>query len=301
MKKRYKVYQVDSFTKQLFKGNPAGVVLNADGLSEDQMRSIARELNNSETAFIFLPESNNHEVWIRFFTPTVEVPSCGHATVAAHYIRAVENKLPSKTVYHKIGIGILPVDIIKDNDEYKIMMTQGKPEFKDIITGDTKADLLKALNLKESDLINKIPIQIVDTGHSKVIIGIKSKEKLNSIKPDNTSLIKLSKRISCNGYHLFTLDSDEPDILTHCRMFAPAIGVNEDPVTGNGNGPLGAFLVNYKLIKHDGKKFSFKSKQGEAIKREGICFVEVFIKDNAPVKIKIGGYAVTAFKTEVVL
>jgi PhzF family phenazine biosynthesis protein len=299
MKKAYTIYQVDAFTKTLFKGNPAGVVPDADGLTAEQMQQIARELNNSETAFLLPPESNDHEVWIRFFTPTVEVPSCGHATIASHYVRAIEKNLPSKTVHHKIGIGILPMDVIKEETDYKIMMTQGKPEFKTIIENDTKDELLKALGLDFTDLIENVPVQIVDTGHSKVVVGIKSKEKLNSLKPDNSILLKISKQVCSNGYHIFTLGSDEPDILTHCRMFAPAIGINEDPVTGNGNGPLGAYLVKYNLVKHNGVHLSFKSKQGEAINREGICHVEVFIENGEPRKVKIGGYAVVAFKTEI--
>ena len=80
--RRYTVYQVDAFTKEKFKGNPAGVVINADGLTEAEMQKIARELNNSETAFLFSPTSPDHDVWIRFFTPTIEVPVCGHATIA---------------------------------------------------------------------------------------------------------------------------------------------------------------------------------------------------------------------------
>ncbi|WP_330569038.1 PhzF family phenazine biosynthesis isomerase, partial [Clostridioides difficile] len=90
---------------------------NADGLSESQMQKIARELNNSETAFIFNNLAKNHQenydVHIRFFTLTNEVPICGHATIAAHYVRAVENQFNNKTVFQKTSAGILPVDIIK--------------------------------------------------------------------------------------------------------------------------------------------------------------------------------------------
>ncbi|HVO74521.1 MAG TPA: PhzF family isomerase [Ignavibacteriaceae bacterium] len=297
MIKTFKIFQADAFTKEIFKGNPAGVVINADGLNETQMLSIARELNNSETAFIFSPEDKDHDVRIRFFTPAVEVPSCGHATIASHYIRAKENHLPSGTVFHKIGIGVLPVDILKLDDDYKIMMTQGKPEFLDIVKEDTKNKIINSLGLKEEDLYESLPVQIVSTGHSKVLIGIKSKQKLNSLLPVHNNLIEISKRIGCNGYFVFTLDSREKEILANGRMFAPAIGINEDPVTGNANGPLGAYLVKYSLVKHDENCFSFKSKQGEAINREGICYVEVFIDNRNPVRVKIGGYAVITFKT----
>jgi len=103
------VYQVDAFTTQLFKGNPAGVVLNADGLSDDQMQYIAREMNNSETAFILSPQSDDHDVWLRYFTPATEVPICGHATIAAHFVRAIETNMESCVIRHKTGAGILPV------------------------------------------------------------------------------------------------------------------------------------------------------------------------------------------------
>ncbi|MFC9120465.1 PhzF family phenazine biosynthesis isomerase [Streptomyces sp. NPDC057067] len=84
------LYQIDAFSPAPFQGNPAGVVLSAEGLTEAQMQAVARELNNSETAFVLPPEGADHDVRVRFFTPTTEVPTCGHATVAAHYARAVE-------------------------------------------------------------------------------------------------------------------------------------------------------------------------------------------------------------------
>ncbi len=130
---RYRIYQIDAFTKIRFEGNPAGVVANADGLIDSQMQAIARELNNAETAFILSPTASDHEVWIRFFTPTIEVPSCGHATISAHYVRAIENDLSSCTIQQRIGIGILPVDIVKEDSDYRIIMTQGSVEISDPI------------------------------------------------------------------------------------------------------------------------------------------------------------------------
>ncbi|MDR3597550.1 PhzF family isomerase [Clostridium sp.] len=301
MMRKYTLYQIDSFTKEKFTGNPAGVVTNADGLSEEEMQKIARELNNSETAFIFSSDNNEYDVHVRFFTPINEVPICGHATIAAHYARALENKLDETRVYHKTGAGILPVDIFRKNDDYKITMTQGGIEFGDIIKGINKESLLSALNISESDLIENYPIQIVSTGHSKVMIGIKSIEILNELKPNYDALSKLSDIIKCNGYYVFTTDSQEEDILINGRMFAPAIGINEDPVTGNANGPLGAYLVHYNLVKHDDSLFKFKAKQGEAIKRAGIIEVEVKVEDKEPAEVKISGNAVIVFKSEILL
>jgi PhzF family phenazine biosynthesis protein len=297
--KTYRIYQIDAFTKERFKGNPAGVVPNADGLSDSQMQAIARELNNAETAFILSPTASDHDVWIRFFTPTTEVPSCGHATISAHYVRAIENKLPSCTIRQRIGIGILPVDIVKEDSDYRIIMTQGAFEISPSITSETRNDILEALNLSDADLDDRCPIQIASTGHSKVIVGINSRKKLNSLTPDLSRLVNISRTIGCNGYFVFTFDSDDEDILTHGRMFAPAIGIPEDPVTGNANGPLGAYLVHHRILETSNGSVTFKGKQGEAIRRPGIVTVTVQVKEGKPSKVRVGGYAVVAFKTEI--
>lgn len=301
MTRKYNLYQVDSFTKEKFTGNPAGVITNADGLTDHEMQKIAREINNSETAFVFSSDSSEYDVHIRFFTPTNEVPICGHATIAAHYTRAITNGLNTSRVYHKTGAGILPVDIIKENEDYKIVMTQGKIVFGSIIDGIKKEELLVALNIKESDLLENYEIQIVSTGHSKVMVGIKSIETLNSLQPNYDALSKLSKTIECNGYYVFTVDSKDNDILIHGRMFAPAIGINEDPVTGNANGPLGAYLVSHNLVNHNNSLFKFKAKQGEAMNRSGIIEVEVKIEEKEPVEVKVSGSAVIVFQSEITM
>ncbi|MFX3616481.1 MAG: PhzF family isomerase [Sporolactobacillus sp.] len=302
MIKRLNLYQIDAFTKEKFTGNPAGVVTNADGLTAGEMQKIARELNNSETAFIFSSDHYNYDVHVRFFTPTSKVPICGHATVAAHYARAVENNLGSCRVYQKTDAGVLPVDLIKEHGDYRVIMTQGKIEFGDIIDGKNKDHLLAFLHLSDNDLLKNDLIQIVSTGHSKVMIGIKSSDHLNNLQPDYNGLVNLSKIIGCNGYYVFTVDdSPDSDTLVHGRMFAPAIGINEDPVTGNANGPLGAYLVHHQLVPHSPSLLTFKVKQGEVMKRPGTMDVEINITNNEPVGVKISGQAVIAFKSELLL
>nr|WP_199002440.1 PhzF family isomerase [Flavobacterium sp. ASV13] len=298
MKKRI-TYQIDSFTKERFKGNPAGVVVNAEGLNDYQMQQIARELNNSETAFLFPPDTDDCDGIIRYFTPNTEVPICGHATIAAMYSKAIEEKLDSCVLRYKTKVGILPFEIIKKNEDYQILMTQGtfelSPPFNDIIT----QKMLGALGLEKSDIEDKCPIQIASTGHSKVMIGIKSRKKLNNLTPDYADLASLSKEINCNGYFVFTFDSDDKDILTYGRMFAPGIGINEDPVTGNANGPLGGYLIQNEIVAFDGNEFEFNGRQGEKIDRLGVIKVKVSIEANKPKLIQIKGDAVVVFKTEI--
>lgn len=299
MKRKYRLFQVDSFTDKKFSGNPAGVVLNADGLTDNEMQQIAKELNNPETAFILSPTESDHEVWIRFFTPTMEVPTCGHATIAAHYIRAKENNIVSGKVIHKIGIGKLPIEIIFEESYTKILMTQGEVKISEPLEGGIVKQIFKAIGISSDDINQECPVQIVSTGSSKVIIGIKKTEVLNALTPSFLRLKEISKEINCKGYFLFTFDSGRKDVLTSARMFAPALGINEDPVTGNGNGPLGAYLVHNNLAEHNGKTLSFRGEQGVALGRPGYVDVDVTIDNGIPVKVVVGGRAVIVFQTEI--
>ncbi|KPK59719.1 MAG: hypothetical protein AMS21_09790 [Gemmatimonas sp. SG8_38_2] len=299
--KRYRLYQVDAFTTERFTGNPAGVVPNADGLSPDQMQRIARELGNSETAFVLSPQASDHDVRVRFFTPTTEVPSCGHATIAAHHVRAVENALPSCTVRQKIGVGILPVDVISDDSGYRIVMTQGAVEFEEPFAADRVAEIVTALGLMAGELDERCPVQTVSTGHSKVLIGVRSRDVLDSLSPNLAGLAELSGRIGCNGYYVFTLDLGETDVLAHGRMFAPAIGIAEDPVTGNANGPLGAYVVEHGLVEPVAGSVAFRARQGEALGRPGVVEVDVEVEDSAPIVVRVAGRAVVVFKAEIEL
>jgi len=299
--KRIILYQIDAFTKEKFKGNPAGVVLNSDGLNDTQLQLIARELNNSETAFLFKSDSSDCDGIIRYFTPKTEVPTCGHATIAAMFALANEKKLESCILRYKTRIGILPFEIIKTTDAYQVTMTQGKFELSQTINEKIKKELLLALGISNLDLDSKCPIQIASTGHSKVMIGVNNREILNEMTPDFLRLSDLSQQIKCNGYFVFTFDSGDKDILTCGRMFAPAIGINEDPVTGNANGPLGGYLIQNGIIKSPDNYFEFNGIQGEKLYRPGKINVRVTSKNRIPISIQIKGEAVTIFKTEIIL
>lgn len=294
--KEYRIYQIDAFTTEHFTGNPAGVVPNADGLTETQMQQIARELNNSETAFIFSGDEHC-DVHIRFFTPTREVPICGHATVSAHFTRALELSIKEPTrVLQKTGAGILPVDIIPKDDSYEIIMTQGEISVEPL--ENVTQELCAALGISDNDLREDCPLAIASTGHSKVMVAIKDRSLLHKLSPDLQALKALSETIGCNGYYVFTLSPDE-EILVHGRMFAPAIGIAEDPVTGNANGPLGAYLCHYSLIDNSGSCAEFDAMQGEAMGRAGQMHVCVTLDNRKPVKVQIAGRAVVAFKTTI--
>lgn len=293
------LYQVDAFTKTLFSGNPAGVVTNAELLDEEMMQKIAREMNLSETAFIIKHHTDDYDIEVRFFTPTKEVPICGHATISAHYVYAKEHNIRSEIIRQKTKAGILPVEILSDGDDLKIEMTQAGITFGATLEGDLKARTISGLGINSNNLIDDLPIQIVSTGHSKVIIPIKSREILDNIRIDERILSEVSHDIQCNGFYVFTFDSQEENVLTSGRMFAPAIGISEDPVTGNANGPLGAYLVEHKQVDVIDDSFSFRIKQGEIIGRKGYMDVSVFCENKSPRVVKIAGNAKIVFKTAI--
>lgn len=288
------VYHVDAFTSVPFRGNSAGVVLHADGLSEAQMQLIARELRHSETAFLLT--SNDSDVHIRYFTPTVEVPICGHATVAAHYVRAKVLGLSSTTVWQTSLAGRHRVDIETVGNDYRISLEQGTPGFEPPLQGAVRAAIIHALHLSEDDMLPGLPILVATTGHSKVMIPLKPEVDLDALAPDLQALATISQQIGCNGFFPFQIRKGEN--ATDGRMFSPAIGIVEDPVTGNANGPMGAWLVHHRLMAHDGKTLRVQGHQGRALGRDGIVDVTVAIRDNQPEKVTITGSAVILFHAE---
>lgn len=150
------IYHVDAFTSQPFRGNSA-VLFSADKFSEVQMQLIARELGHSETAFLL--RSDDSDVHVRYFTPTVEVPICGHATVAAHYVRSKVLGLGNCTVWQTSLAGKHRVTIEKQNDDYRISLEQGTPGFEPPLEGETRAAILNALHLTEDNILPGLPIR----------------------------------------------------------------------------------------------------------------------------------------------
>lgn len=297
----YTLYQIDVFTKERFAGNPAGVVINADNMDENTMQKIAREINNSETAFICKGKSGEYDVHVRFFTPQMEVPMCGHATIAAHYALAVEGMFSPRQLIQKVGVGYLPVDIIQQNQDYKIVMTQGDIQFEEPLNQLLSKKIKLALGIQKTDMIENAPIQVVSTGHSKVFIAINSFETLKKLTPDFLRLTEISQEIKCNGYLVFAPKSPKADCIISARMFGPAMGINEDPVNGSSGGALGAYLIQHNLLPTDGqKKVNFKVYQGFAVGRKGVVEVEMEMNEQGHPEVgRIIGDAVIVFKTTI--
>ncbi|CAI3162252.1 putative isomerase YddE [Acinetobacter calcoaceticus] len=283
------IYVVDAFTTKPNTGNRAGVVLDADHLTTQEMQDIAAFAGYSETAFVLLPKDQSHDIHVRYFTPTNEVPICGHATIATHFLRATTGHQSDYPLIAKTEAGHLPVSIFGNSEGLLVKMTQGRVEFLPPFNARQRCELASALGVSEGDFAD-LPIQVVTTGHSKVMVPMLSRSKLDGLIPNNEKLKAISAEIGCNGFFPFVLEGSKQEPITYGRMFAPAIGINEDPVTGNANGPAGAYLVHYDLIECD-QKVSYWGYQGLAIQKPGRVLVTVE-KTDSILHVSIAGQAV---------
>jgi PhzF family phenazine biosynthesis protein len=296
MTRKVQVHQVDAFTRAPFTGNPAGVVLNADGLSDTEMLSIARELNNADTAFVMSRDGNDHDVRVRFFTPRMEAGFVGHATVAAHYVLSRRHEAPRRA-RQKSKAGIVDVEIRGVDDERRIAVRQTRPPLGRELNDRERLAVLDALALASDDLDVRCPIRIVGASSTRLMVGVRGHEQLKQLKPDPNRLTTLSAQLGAAGYFVFALQPEGSEHLTESRMFCPALGIPEDPVSGNAHALLGVYLAEHKLLSGS----AFSGAQGHFVHRSGRVDVELDMKDGAIAGVWIVGQAVSIFETEIVL
>lgn len=264
-----KLYQVDAFTDVPFKGNPAGVCILDEEKSDQWMAALAREMNLSETAFL---RKQNGVYNLRWFTPKIEVPLCGHATLASAHILWEEKLEPAHTAISfetKSGRLLAQKEgqIIKLNFPARLLKT---------IAGNETLDRLMA--------ITPIYHGVYATDSGPVhLLEVLSEDIVTKVKPDYQGLISAGIR----GVIVTSKSTDSQyDFIS--RYFAPLAGVNEDPVTGSAHCCLAPYW---------GKKLGKTGTVGfQTSERSGVVMCE-WLDD----RVIIGGKAVTVFKIEVVV
>jgi len=293
-----KFYQADVFTAQPFGGNPVAVFPDAKGLSDDQLQQIAREMNLSETVFVFPPLDPAAVVRLRIFTPTQEIPFAGHPVVGTMFVLTALGLLatsePVTRVVQECNIGLFPVDLhVRDGRVLRVVMTQPAPQF--LETVDDTEDLYKVANAlgiaKQAISGAKWPLQVVSTGLPVLIVPVRTLTAVRSIEPDSSAIIDLCRRFGANGIMVFTTVTVEPFATVHARMFAPSIGIPEDPATGSAGGALGAYLVQNGVVDV-GPMTEITIEQGYEIERPSRILVQVESDDDAIQTVKVGGQCV---------
>lgn len=276
---------VNSFTKNGEGGNAAGVVLNADGLTDEQKLTIAQEVGFSETAFV----SNDSEVDfnLSFFTTTDEVDFCGHATVAAFSTMFQKGMLAAGTYIQRTKAGVLEVAIEPTGE---VIMEQQLPQTFGCFSSQDVASLL---GIKQAAITStELPIEIISTGLPDVIIPVAS-GYLDTIIPDDERIAAFSKEHQVVGFHVFELCELGNGVTASCRNFAPLYGISEECATGTSNGALACYLAT-----HTNRENNYVFEQGRAMKRASLITASVQIKDEKIIDVRVGGFA-KAFDTVV--
>jgi trans-2,3-dihydro-3-hydroxyanthranilate isomerase len=291
MAKTIKIYQIDAFTDKSFKGNPAGVTLE-ENLSKEEMQLIAKEMNVAETAFLTKSsEPDKADYNLRWFSPSIEIELCGHATIASLHFLKENNLLKNGQEVRFNTLSSILKCRFDDGRYFMQIPIYSMKEF----TGN-KEEILNALGGNRSEFDNETPFILAENGY--LYIKIKSLKELSFLKPDFKALYELTAtKNEFNCVAVYTLDTVEEENFAHSRFFAPFYGINEDPVTGSMNGPLLPVLIHLGIIKNEGKELNYTFEQGDVLGRNGRIGVTFYPDKN---ELYISGKAVTVLKGELI-
>jgi len=290
--------QVDVFTETPFCGNPLAVILDGQGLTGEQMQAIAREMNLSETTFILPPTDAAAQAKVRIFTPQLELPFAGHPVVGTSYVLATEGPIPrpqgSFEIRLELGAGVLPVEIACINSVVtQVTMTQRTPQFLAILPPDDVAQLARGLGLDPQDIVRTgLPAQLVSTGLPQLMVPVGSLAAVQAINLELGHLHTICERYDTHGIYVFTRETVTGNAHIHTRLFAPLVGVLEDPATGSASGALGAYLVQHQVFGGDAAVVRLENEQGYELGRPSRIFIEVERRGSTISRVRVGGRVV---------
>ncbi len=248
------VYIVNAFTHNDMGGNKAGVVIDCEGLSSDDMASIAKDVNLSETAFITKSKCDDYDYEVRFFTPSIEVDLCGHATIATFYTLAKLGFIKPNTnpvkLKQKTLAGILDIEVYFDENKVSyVLMTQTNPNFYSYI--DDEKELCDILGISKEDAGiegYQLKPMIISTGLKDIMFPVKSLDALKRITPDFQALKEYTDKLNLVGLHAFSLETENPESSVATRNFGPSVGIDEESATGTSNGALCSYIMKHNIL-----------------------------------------------------
>ena len=284
----YPIHIVDVFTDRALTGNQLAVVLDAGDIAPEVMQRIAREMNFSETTFVMAPTQTGSAARVRIFTPGTELPFAGHPTVGTAWVLSTQGLVPGGGLEFILEEGVGPIAVRGERGPNGLMfwMTHPPLTFGQVIPD--RGRIAEGIGVHESDLVPDIPLQVASTGNEFLYIALKDARAVDSAVSDKTRL-----RAAFAGREplpVFLFANAGPDRL-YSRMFAPdVIGIDEDPATGSGSGPLGAFAVKYGLVPRL-PNVSITSEQGTKMGRRSIIEIRLAYGDDKdiPTRIEVGG------------
>ena len=268
------VYVTAAFSKDNKGGNKAGVVLGRSELTSVQKAAIAKEMGYSETAFVL--DSDKADFKLQYFTPTEEVPLCGHATIAAFSTLKLLNMLDKPDCTIETEAGILNIHI---KDDGLILMEQNRPAYLEVLDSDIFTGCIE-----RNFIDHRFPIQIVSTGLNDVMLPVDSVEHLEQLSPDFEMIANMSKEKEVVGVHAFTIIK-ESDVTAICRNFAPLYGIDEESATGTANCALACYLFKYYK-----QQSQYVFEQGHNMGDISRIVVNLSYHENIIDSVFVGGY-----------
>lgn len=268
------VYVAVAFSKDAKGGNKAGVVLGRSELTSVQKAAIAKEMGYSETAFVL--DSDKADFKLQYFTPTEEVPLCGHATIAAFSTLKLLNMLDKPDCTIETEAGILNIHI---KDDGLILMEQNRPAYLEVLDSDIFMGCIE-----RNFIDHRFPIQIVSTGLNDVMLPVDSVEHLEQLSPDFEMIANMSKEKEVVGVHAFTMIK-ESDVTAICRNFAPLYGIDEESATGTANCALACYLFKYYK-----QQSQYVFEQGHNMGDISRIVVNLSYHENVIDSVFVGGY-----------
>ncbi|HET9848612.1 MAG TPA: PhzF family phenazine biosynthesis protein [Candidatus Dormibacteraeota bacterium] len=297
--RRYRLRWVDVFTERPLAGNPLAVVLDASGLTADEMQRIARETNLSETTFVLPAQQREHAARVRIFTPHVELPFAGHPTIGTAWVLLDEGLVDAAAGRFSLeeGVGLVPVRLERRDDATMLWMLHPAIRWHGII--DVRDDLARALGLMPADLVPDVPVQIVATGASFVYVALTDAAAVDRAESNGTALAGVLEAYGLPAVFLFARTG--PNRL-YSRMFGPHSDVRivEDPATGSASGPLGGFAVRYGLIPR-AAEVEIVSEQGTRMGRQSFVHIKLAYAGDEPTRIEVGGSVMPVMTAELVV
>jgi trans-2,3-dihydro-3-hydroxyanthranilate isomerase len=284
---RYRYLHYDVFTDRRFGGNQLAVFPEAAGLSTQTMQQIAREIGFAETTFVTAAERPDTDVRMRIFTPGTEMPMAGHPVVGSTFALARDGAIAQGRTDWMFGLNIGPTPVSLQWNSSRLdfaWMTQRNPEFGPIV--DDAAHVAASLGLQESDVrATGLPVQEVSCGMPFVFVPLATREAVDRAVPD--------MRVLDFEAYVFTMDRSgaTDSATTYSRMFAPMLGVNEDPATGGASGPLGSYLVKYALTSSEDAR-SILNLQGVKLGRPSWIHVSIESRGVDITRVRVGGTSV---------
>ncbi len=286
-----RIFQVDAFTRTRFTGNPATVVLDADGHDDAALACIAREFAHAEVAFVCAASGPDHDVRLRFFNSRKESPFVGHATIAAHAVLLAAGRRGLGVSRQHSGTGIIPVSARAGGAHPPtIEFRQTLPELEAPLPFKTTLRVAEALRLPGTLLHEVMPARIARKGSARLLVPVGQVGALDALTPNFDTLVSLSHELGAEGFFVFAIERDGPSLVVESRMFCPALGIPEDPVSGNAHSMLAAYL--WELGQFDSDARGFVGRQGRQMNRPGEVNVTLEVAHGALIAAHIAGHAV---------